>query len=292
MNSVKLNKKHLFSIFITLVLLFSLNLNVFASSSHNVNLFDCDFTAYYFSDNVDATDCTSKVTKSEVTSTIDSVEYHTTKFTFSSLYSAFNKQIMLNPKLNMYTKTDYKYRFYVRCGEVANCDCVVNATILFSNGSTSSYIELAPNTTFKSNSWLECSGSLTTPDISGNVTATLIFAIGQEKSSGTVGNTFYATDIELTVDSPLYGEAIETPSNDDLSDSLQNYDDLMGSLPSVDSAVINDLMNFDFGSFIDGMNFVRDMFDRTLMAFNFNSVLLFSLVFGLACLILGRKAGN
>ena len=287
------NKKHLLTALVSLVLILSLNINAFASSSYSIDLSDCRHYCSYVNASGDNVDISNNIAKSESNITLDNVNQHYTKFTFNALYSAFTKSVGLYPDLQLHTKTDYKYSYYVRFGETSNCECVVIGFITFSNGNETKSIFICPeDKIFASNTWHKFEGSFTTPDMSGNVVASLTFVLTQTNDSGLVGNTFSITDVSFTVDSPLYGETIGTPDTDNFNDNLQNYDDLIGSLPKVDGGQINDLMNFDFGSFIDGMNFVRDMFDRTLMAFNFNSVLLFSLVFGLACLILGRKASK
>lgn len=281
MNSVKLNKKHLFSILITVVLLVSLNFNVFAETV-NQALFSyklSEFTQYSVSE-----DLTLNVTDT----TINEIEY--TKFSFKS--SSGNPVVVVYKmttdfyKSNTYTLTFNAYK-------QSTPSVPVYGSLYFVKDLESSESYVLTNFTFETVA-TEYNINFSVPDslYEGSTDLYLIFVMSYNTSMVSVLKNCYVSPLTFSNVDPMYGEPIETPPTDELEDSLQNYDDLVDSLPTVNPAELQDLLNFDYGSFVDGMNFVRSMFDKTLTALNFNSVLMFSLIFGLACLILGRKAGN
>ena len=294
MNSVKLNKKHLFTFIVTLVLLFSLNLNTFAVTNHTVNFYPYDFIAYYNPSSGGATNCTDTTKKSNMTSTINGTQYHVTQYKFSSLYSLYRKSLISGADLQIYTDTDYKFDFYIRCGEVSGCNSSVLVTLVFANDSDAgAVVTIFEKDNFQSNSWLHCTGSFKTPDLSGSVSCAMVVQVAQEPNSNNLcGNIIQLSDMNLVLDDPLLnGTPIETPSTDDLDNALNDYEDVMSGLPSVDGEELDRLMNFDFDSFTAGMSFVRDMFDRTLSVFGFSTVLSFALAIGLATYIIGRRVG-
>ena len=288
MISVKLSNKHLLTALVSLVLVLSLNINVFASDL--ISFYDYDFNAYYQTDS-GSVNCTSTTAKSRPSSTADNGRLYT-QYVFT-LGGLNDRIIMTGADLDLYTNTEYEFDFqFFVSGSSCPTDVLITLWVSSQNDE-GTIITIYDADGLESKKWINCQGTFKTPDFSGNVQYAMLVQLREnENSNGTTGARFCISDMACNPVGPLYGEEIMTPDTDDLSGNIQNYDDLIDSLPTVDSAQINDLMNFDFGSFIDGMNFIRDMFDRTLMTFNFNSVLLFSLVFGLACLILGRKAGK
>ena len=212
--------------------------------------------------------------------------------TVTASYMSINTGV----QLDLYTITEYEYNFQFKIAETDH-SAYVNITLFIDDSADTgdTIVQLFNSSNVSASEWVTVSGKFKTPDIVGTAQYVILVQIGDEDGGENhliYSNIIDISDFYINPVGPLYGEQIENPNDDELEDSIQNYDDLIDSLPTVDPGQIQDMLNFDFGSFVDGMNFVRDMFDRTLMAFNFNSVLLFSLVFGLACLILGRKAGN
>lgn len=290
MNSVKLNKKHLFSFVVTLVLLFSLNLNVFASTSNTVCFADSDYVcAYYSATGTDVT-CTSTTSVSTSVYTIEGYSYNASVFRFPSVSSSLEKSIVSNADLDIYTNTKYKYDFYVKLGNTSGSTGQINIFIFYYvDGTYNSSTSLYQAESVSTNSWTEVSGSFQTPNLTGNVTCVVMFAFGAAEKSGLY---FYISDAVFTLDDPLLnGTPIDTPSTDGLNGAIENYEDVMNELPSIDDSDLQSLLDFDFDSFTAGMSFVRDMFDRTMSIFTFNSVLAFALAIGLATYLIGRKVG-
>lgn len=290
MSSVKLNKKHLFSFVVTLVLLFSLNLNVFASTSNTVCFADSDYLCTYYSATGADVTCTSTTSVSTSTYVIDSVSYNTSVFKFPSVSANLEKSIISNADLDIYTNTKYKYDFYVKLGNSSGSIGQVNIFIFYYvDGAFNSSTSLYQAESVSTNSWTKVSGSFQTPDLTGNVTCAVMFSFGVYEDSG---RYFYLTDAVFTLDDPLLnGTPIGTPSTDDLNGAIEDYENVMNELPSIDGEELDRLLNFDFDSFTSGMSFVRDMFDRTMSVFGFTSVLSFALAIGLATYLIGRKVG-
>lgn len=293
MNSVKLNKKHLFSFIITLVLLFSLNLNVFAATSNTIHFGDYSYTAYYYPNDT-LTECTNNVTRGTAQYTIDGVTIQGTNYLFSGT-STYDKLLNTGADLGLYTDTQYTYDFYVKVGLKDGYTYDVLVQIWYTvNGEM---IGEAPATTLydgdglSTNVWNKVSGSFKTPDVSGNVACAMLIMIRTQETDST-SQMMYLSDMNLVLDDPLLnGTPIDTPSVDEFDDTMADYEVTMDSLPEIDKEQLDSLMNFDFDNFTAGMSFVRDMFDRTMSVFGFGSVLVFALTIGLATYIIGRKVG-
>lgn len=293
MNSVKLNKKHLFSFVITLVLLFSLNLNVFAGTSNIIHFGDYSYRAYYYP-NGTFTDCTNNVTCGTAQYTIDGVTMQGTNYIFSGT-STYDKLLYTGADLGLYTDTQYTYDFYVKVGLRSGYTYNVVVQIYYTvNGEL---VDTAPATTLydgdglATNTWHKVEGSFKTPDVSGNVACALLVMISTQETDST-SQMMCLSDMSLVLDDPLLnGTPIGTPSTDELNGAIEDYENVMNELPSIDGEELDRLLNFDFDSFTSGMSFVRDMFDRTMSVFGFTSVLSFALAIGLATYLIGRKVG-
>ncbi len=290
MNSVKLNKKHLFSFALTLVLLFSLNLNSFAATSNIVCFAGSDYSCSYVTSTDSSVTCTSATSVSTGVQNVDGYDLNTSVFRFPTVSTNLTKQIISKADLEIYTNTKYKYDFYIKLGNTSGSSGIVGIFIFYYvNGEHNSSTQLFLNDNVSTNLWTKVSGSFQTPDLSGNVSCVVMFSFSCSENSG---RYFYLTDATFTLDDPLLsGTPIETPSTDDLDNTLNDYENVMGELPSINGDELDNLLNFDFDSFTAGMSFVRDMFDRTMSVFGFTSVLSFALAIGLATYLIGRKVG-
>jgi len=291
-NSVKLNKKHLFSFLLTLVLLIAFNVNVFAGSSYSADLYNCNHYCTYTKADSSLVDVSSQVTKTRLKANIDSSQHDYVKFSFPSIFSVFPKSVTLNPDLNLYTKTDYKYSYYVRFGDTADCECTVIAFITFSNGSESQTISISTNDLLTSNTWVKCEGSFTTPDMSGNVNAKLTFVLGQNNDGSVVGNNFYCTFIDFFVDDPLLNGTPITPADTSgLTAIMGDYDNTIDKLPSIKDYDTDSLFDANFDSYTSAMNFIKQLFENFIDFSGMGAVLTFALAIGLATYVIGRKVG-
>lgn len=290
MNSVKLNKKHLFSFVLTLVLLFSLNLSAFATTSNVVKFSEADNTCLYYLSSGTEVNCTSTTSIKSSTYDVEGNSYNTSVFQFPALSASYQKLVMSSADLDIYTDTKYKFDFYVKLGNTSGSTGYVSIYIFYYvNGEFNTSTELYLNENLSTNTWSQVSGSFQTPDLTGNVTCAVLFNFACNEDSG---RYFYLTDATFTLDDPLLnGTPIGTPSTDDLNGAIEDYENVMNELPSIDDSELQSLLDFDFDSFTAGMSFVRDMFDRTMSVFTFNSVLAFALAIGLATYLIGRKVG-
>lgn len=289
MNSVKLNKKHLFSIFVVLVLLFALNINSFASNNL-VSFYDYNFQAFYQTDNgaVNCTDSTTKVKSSNYTA--DNGRYYTEYvFTVGGLH---DRSLATGADLNIYLDTEYEYnfQFYV---SGASCPTDIGISLFFASTSgESSIITLYDSENLNSRTWHTVSSKFKTPNFSGTVSCAMLVQLRSNvNSAGVSGSVFRLSDMYISPIGPLYGEPVITPDTDDLEHSINNYDEIVNSLPEIDGNLLNDIMNFDFSSFTDGMFFVSNLFDRLMSLLGFNTVLVFSLTIGFVTYVIGRKVG-
>lgn len=282
-------KKLLFS-FVTLLLLFSLNLNSFAATSNTVCFAQSDYLCTYVTSTDSSITCTSTTSVSTGVQNVEGQDLNTSLFRFPSVSANLTKQIVTNADLEIYTNTKYKYDFYVKLGNTSGSTGLVGIFIFYYvDGEHNSSTQLFFNDNVSTNSWTQVSGSFQTPDLTGNVTCAVMFSFSTAENSG---RYFYLTDATFTLDDPLLnGDPIGTPSTDDLNGTLDEYEDVMSGLPEVDSNKLDELMKFDFDSFTAGMSFCRDMFERVMATFGFSSVLTFALAIGLATYVIGRKVG-
>lgn len=279
MNFVKLNKKHLFSILITLVLLFSLNLNTFASSYSSVIV---DFTKQNFL----AYSNGSAVSGVSVSSKSNDSIGHYCNYQFP--FGVHNSYMVVSgsPDLYLYLDTQYEFEFYTICPT----DYSFNLNFAFSNDDNVVVEGLTlVDDTFKGGQYNLHKGVFNIDKIEDVTKYAFIFSIVTNEDS--LVDFFSVSDLKINAIGPLYGEPIITPDTDNLENTLDDYENVMNELPSINGDELDSLMNFDFSSFTDGLAFVRDMFNRTMSVFGFNAVLVFALTIGLATYIVGRKVG-
>lgn len=293
MGKFKLNKKHLFYFPTILVLLFSLNLNTFAATSYSVSLADSDYVCSYGEDDA-LVDCTSSTEVAVSTLNVDGVPYSSSVFVYPTSSITHKKLLISSAPLGLYTDTMYKFfcifRLGVNTSYTASCSIQINYYV---DGEFKSYTTLHSRDDMKTGTWYYIDKALKTPDYSGNVSCSVLIGFSSSDTSFSAGSgRFTITDLTFTVDDPLInGTPITTPSTEELENTLNEYEEVMGALPQVDENELADLMEFDFDSFSDGMSFVREMFERTMNTFGFNAVLVFALTVGLATYIIGRKVG-
>lgn len=290
MGKLKLNKSTLYIIVVG-VLLFSLNLNTFSATSFSVHLAD-----YYFESAYNGTvDCTSDTSLTSNTILIDGIDYNRTVIVFPLSSRYYDKSIVFSGPVGLYTNTNYSYKFFVHLGSDTARSSVVYILIYFYVAGEYHSNVILCSVNLKNGEWVEVSGTLKTPDLTGSVSCAIIasFTDSSDSNESLVSECRWSvTDILFSVDDPLInGTPINTPSTEELENTLNDYYDVMDSLPQVDENELADLMEFDFDSFSDGMSFVREMFERTMNVFGFNAVLVFGLTVGLATYIIGRKVG-
>lgn len=291
MNSVKLNKKHLFSFALTLVLLFSLNLSAFATTSNVVKFSEADNTILYYLSSGSEVNCTSTTSVTTGVQNIEGYDLNTSVFRFPAIAANYQKNILSNADLDIYTNTKYKYDFYVKLGNTSGSTGVVGIYIFYYvDGEFNSSTPLYEAENVDTNLWTKISGSFQTPDLSGNVTCSVLFAFGTYEDSG---RYFYLTDATFTLDDPLInGKPITNPDTDDLDNIIGEYDNTLNQLPSIKDYNTDELFNFNADSYTGGMSFIRLMFNNFLEQAGMTSVLIFALTIGLATYVIGRKVGN
>ena len=295
MGKFKLNKKHLFYFPVMLVLLFSLNLNTFAATSHSVHLADTDyFCSYYNDDYTVDVDCTNDMDVASSTLTISDVPYPCTILTFPTAAYNYYKQFNTTAKLSLYTDTTYNFKcvFVVGSTKGYNAHCLIRLYFKNADGGPY-YIDIKNRSDLLTGTFYYIDETIKIPDYDGNVSCFASIMFRSDTPSVSMGSGRFAiTDFTITCEDPIItGTPINTPSTEELENTLQEYEDVMSALPQVDENELADLMNFDFDSFSDGMSFVREMFERTMTTFGFNAVLVFGLTVGLATYIIGRKVG-
>lgn len=288
----KLNKhKHLATFFVSVLLLISLNLNAFCAET-KVVLFDkCDYSAFYNPSSGGSTDITQTTTRKYEHITSQGLDFMATTYTFPSAYKNLRKGIICNPTLNLYTNTRYKFDFYLKVGTTASNKCSVLIQLWFGdeNDNVVDTITIYDNKQVSTLSFHRITNEFTTPHIAGSPKCFMVFIVTSENSTNsfTVGNM----SIE-NIDPLTKGKPIETPSDDELKNAIDNYDSIIDSFPKIDGEELDNSFNFDFQPFVGGMQAVRTLFNRVMSVFGFNAVLLFALSIGLATFIIGRKLGE
>lgn len=287
----QLNIKHLCSFFVTLVLFIALNVNTFAVSSYTVNFYDSNYvcTAVINGKATNVTSLTKLTDSGTKVSPLNNRHY--VSYSFNSSQSS-QTSIATGADLGLYTNTQYKYDFGVRfIGGTKNHERNINVFITFANDAGDSDIVQLYSGEKVSQEWINCSGTFVTPNMTGNVVCAMVIQLGQLKTESTTTNNFICnlTDMSVTVDSPLYGESINTPDDSKLQEVIGDYNEISDQLPKLDKDQIDGILNFDFSGFTDGMQFVRDLFDKITSSLGITSVLVFALSMGLVTYILGRR---
>lgn len=303
MGKFKLNKKHLFYFPVMLLLLFSLNLNTFAATSYSVNIGSADSISCWYNvpdevtdttETFKAVDCTTETSFVPYTLDVDGVPYPGTRIVFPNSSVGYMKQFACNAKLNLYTNATYNIKSIFKVGSLTSGTVRCYVTLRFRNVVDGPYsIYLFDRSDLKSGTWYSIDRTFKIPDFAGDTSCIIDIAFSNDDESFvSSAGVFVITDFVVTLDDPiLTGTPINTPSTEELENTLNDYYDVMDSLPQVDENELADLMEFDFDSFTDGMSFVREMFERTMNTFGFNAVLVFALTVGLATYIIGRKVG-
>ncbi len=113
-------------------------------------------------------------------------------------------------------------------------------------------------------------------------------------SSFTVPLKWLFSDFSLKMYNPVddaFGSVIYPSTSEQIDDLNNQYEDVMNELPSVSTDDVEGVLDYDFSEFNNGLNFVRELFERTMNTFNFNLVLAFALCIGFVTYVLGRKVG-
>ena len=293
MNNLKSNNKHLVSVIVAVLLIVSLNLNVFASASTVIHFADNEFTAYYYPSGT-LTECTSNVSVSSTTQTVNGNSKNCTIYMFTGT-SNYDKLLNTGADLNLYANSNYTYNLDLKVGLRDGYKYNLIVQIWYSvNGELT---DDAPATSLydgelSSNTWNSISGSFKTPNVSGTVEYALLVMIRTTSTDSTM-QLLYLTDLSIVIDDPLYsGVEFDNALTEDIVNNVKGeYEDVMNALPEIDGEELDSLLNFDFEAFSNSMLFVRTMFDRTLSVFGFSAVLAFALSIGLVVYIIGRKVG-
>lgn len=294
MGKFKLNKKHLFYFPTILVLLFSLNLNTFASTSYSVSLADTNFVCSYYNSSEGNVTCTNSTEIVKTDLELFGFSYPSTVIVFPTASIGSEKSFVTDAYLGLYTDTSYNLDFYFCIGtSTSNANCSCSIYLFYYLDGTDSQTALYARENLKCGTWYHVNTNFVTPDITGKFSCALLCSfLSSDTYFSSGAGRFGITDLTFTVDDPLInGTPITTPSTEELENTLNEYEEVMGALPQVDENELADLMEFDFDSFSDGMSFVREMFERTMNTFGFNAVLVFALTVGLATYIIGRKVG-
>lgn len=291
MNSVKLNKKHLFSILLSLVLLFSLNLNTFAAENL-FSFYDAPFEAFA-NINGTTTNVTSKVTKTRSDKTANNGRNYT-YYTFAlSIGTASYMSLNTGVDLHLFTDTEFEYDFQFKILSNSHTS-TVNITLWVTDASgQGTVIQLYKGNGLDGGDWVNVSGTFKTPNISGACTYSMFVQIGDEDGStvNLYSNQFSISDIRVEPVGPLYGKPITPADTSGLTGIIDQYDDLVGRLPSIKDYDTDKLFDVNIDVYTNALDFVKEMFDNFIALSGLNAVLIFALCIGLATYIIGRKVG-
>lgn len=291
MNSVKLNKRHLLTFSLVIVLLFSLNLNVFASTwSPVVDFSEQSYKATVADGDGNRVDFTNSVVR------LKSGEYTGFYFVTKADYRSWNKilytgaDLPLTPgnaynySLSFYTSDDSPYSISI-CAIVRNID-TDDTTQFYLLDET--YVDGKEVQSF--NGRINFSTDYSAYEI------TFVIVVVQNGNIDLSKNfVLYLSDMVFEWDSPLAGshyDGNEIPSG---NIDLDEYEKIENELPTIDSNDISDiadLIDNEISGYRKGMEFFRYLWERTMEVFNFNSILVISLGLGLALYIIGRKVGG
>lgn len=294
MNSVKLNRKYLFTFFIVLVLLFSFNLNTFASN-YNFNIsfaeqdFNCLLTEPFTNEIID--DITDEI---QVTPNINWLGYTCTRFASPAKYN------LDYWKTYVFFIEDFKlfpdYQYIVRGGFCSSFDLaadieMVSISVLFFENAelVASAVLFEGALEVPTNEWRFLDLSMSVPDVSGVFDAKFYiqYRTGNGSSSGT--QKIFLTDFEFMLDDP-YSGAVNTPDSG-LGNASDDLESAMGELPTLNQDEYNGLFEFDFSSFNNSLSFIRTNFDKIMDISGMGTILTFTLAMGFAIYIIGKKVG-
>lgn len=271
-----------------MVLLVSLNLNVFASSVQTLNFYNQPYLV--LSSNGDITSETvvtegvynnnhytkfhfplgTTYTKVVTTGFESFLLYNDTTYDFTLITESSYADYNLSVDLCLYDYKDNIIQTYnLISGVFPHNGNALSGEFIVNVHSGSVYIEPLANV----NSYA------------------IVIAIGDtNETSGNCTNLFLY-DMTFTAVGPLYGKPITPADTDGLTSIMGDYDNTVNQLPSIKDYDTDSLFDFNFDSYTSAMSFVKDMFDNFVALCGLNSVLIFALCIGLATYIVGRKVG-
>ncbi len=301
---------------ISVVLIVSLNLNTFASSSVTfsvskslgfilVSNADNDARFFNIRNGVltgDAANC-FQLTTGDYNSSLGSS--YTTLVLLSSInnYVALpitNMNIQLNPgNFNLYSggTYDFIFKFFRIAATTSYVDYKLTLNIYsYSSDIDKIEVPLSIGISDLSNSVIDCSTTITLPTVnySAYYTISLEFDDLAYSDTDTVALRYVFSDVTFKMYNAIddaFSNVIYPATSEQIDNLNDEYSAVMDELPTVTNDDVESVLDYDFSEFNTGLTFVRDLFERTMNTFNFNLVLAFALCIGFTTYVLGRRVG-
>lgn len=264
--------KHSLTFLVITVLLVSLNLNAFcASSSFSYRLADFSFLEGDKPSGFDVRVDSGK--------TVTRVGFNSATDVRVVIYYTLTNEFKLG--------SNYTLSFSASRGPTLNTSSITLFLTSSLNAlSDENSLQIAEFSTdeLSSTSYKDFSFQVRLPDSFNGKQVYLVAFILADKGS----SSLWVTDFVFSNNNSLEGN-VDIPDTSDFDKSLGQLEQFEKDLPQIDKEQFNTLFNFDFSRFTSSMAFVRNMFDRTIEALNFDAVLVFALAIGLATYIIGKR---
>lgn len=297
--SLKRYSKHLFILLTSFILIFSFQFNTFAvSTSSTLRFYDTSFKAYANGLSSDKIDVTNKVTKSYS----NSGKYTSFSFPKYDDVGAVGLALKLDSGFNVDLYPGESYSFNFRYAQRLNSLNWFKLSVYYYTGnnpnSSSDWVEgenLFIYTLYEQfdntfTTWKNVNGTFTVPTFNSSFYSSFVLEyINNDVAGSSLNQILYLGDFSYSLSSPLYGEHYNPPDTN-ISSNIDDYNDIVSSLPTVDSDNLSDLMSsFDISDFSKAFDCFNTVFDNFISSLNLTHVLLFTLTFGLGIYVLGRR---
>ncbi len=285
MNSVKLNRKHLFTFVLSIVLLFSFNLNTFAATSATYDFSTAIIASCLVKNGTETVDVTDLVKLERTTHQGYPCTRLELPYEYRS-YSVFLNLYVDNLKLYQDYEYDFTFGFKDNFGR-----CSFSTVLAFATptGDAISSSDLVSGD-IKGSYFNHYSASFVVPEINQSYRSMLMFVFDAKSGSGSsIARALYFEDLKVTIADPYQG-AVNTPDTGlgNASDELENA---MGELPTLNQDEYDKLFDIDLSTFNNSLNFIRTQFDRIMDVSGMGTILTFTLAIGFAIYIIGKKVG-
>lgn len=257
-----------------------------SSESFSIDFSKYEFDAYCGSEPPYVEDVPVSVSR------VTYVERACSKFQFPIHYNSLRKNLsFVISDFSMISGETYNLNFSF--AQTFNMDCSLVSVLAFVNPSDySEYSSLVlfNNGSFRAGSkWVDFSSQFRSPEITGSYVCILYLFISSAGGTSVAPQSFYLTDFQFSIDSPLYGDHYENDTSeiDDLNGRIEAVE---GQLPSMEDVPLDELFgDVSIEDYNNGFIAVNNMFDTVIGVTDFGAVILFCLAIGLCTYLLGRR---
>lgn len=285
MNSVKLNRKHLFTFVLSIVLLFSFNFNTFAETSSTYDFSTALIAGCEVTNGTDIVNVTDLVKLERTTHQ----GYSCTRLELPYEYRSYTVRLLLYvDNLKLYQDYEYDFTFGFK-DNFGRCEFGAGLVFVTPMGDIISSSDLVSGNITGSN-FNHFNASFVVPKINQSYRCMVEFVFNAKSGSGSsIARALYFEDLKVTIADPYQG-AVNTPDTG-LGNAGDELENAMGELPTLNQEDYDKLFDIDFSTFSNSLNFIRTQFDKIMDVSGMGVVLTFTLAIGFAIYIIGKKVG-